>query len=67
MELDEVVNEAYDRWGESAAVRKYSSHNIERFEVGYFRRRGTSIVFCALGSGATPKQALEAARKGFSR
>lgn len=51
MEPDEAVNEAYERWGEAAAIYKNRSRRRERYDVGYFKRKGELLVFHVMGSG----------------
>lgn len=59
MKLEEAVNEAYQRWGEAAAIYKDRSRRRERYEVGYFRRNGDLLVFHIMGSGNTLEIAFD--------
>jgi hypothetical protein len=63
MEPDEAVYEAFERWGESAAVRRYRSSDSELFDVGYFEQKDGLLFFCALGTAATVEEAFTAANR----
>ncbi|MFY9556814.1 MAG: hypothetical protein WAV20_04435 [Blastocatellia bacterium] len=58
MEVDEAVSEAHKRWGESAAIRKYSSSVTELFDVGYFEQKGGRLFFYAVGTADTVEGAF---------
>jgi hypothetical protein len=58
MRLSEALEEAYKRWGESAAIHRDRSRQRAHYEVGYFRRKSDGLVFYVMGGGSSLEQAL---------
>jgi hypothetical protein len=63
MRLSEALEEAYKRWGESAAIHRDRSRQRARYEVGYFRRKSEGLVFYVMGGGSSLEKALATAQE----
>lgn len=64
MRLSEALEEAYKRWGESAAIHKDRSRERAYYQVGYFRSKGDGLVFYVMGGGSSLEKALATAQNG---
>ena len=64
MEVTDALEEALQRWGETAAIYGDRSRQPAQYEVGYFGRKDDGLVFYAMGRGASLELALKVAPKG---
>jgi len=66
MGYDEVVSEAYSRWGETAAICRCSRRPV-RYEVGYCEETGSQSIYHVMGSGHTLEVAFAEAGKSVAQ